>query len=142
MPLSPVYHDTVSVENLAPQGFWESDLGRPKVEAVAGIAKRQYPAIELTEVPERFRASTVRSWPTSHEVAVSRLNHAISVKTVYKLVAQGKLRANRATGKLLVEEESLIRLMDGNPDQAMPEEAPPPPRRPPGRPRQSDRELW
>jgi len=25
--------DTVAIENLAPQGFWESDLGRPKVEA-------------------------------------------------------------------------------------------------------------
>ena len=31
--------DTVSVENLAPQGFWESDLGRSKVEAVAGIGR-------------------------------------------------------------------------------------------------------
>jgi sulfur carrier protein ThiS adenylyltransferase len=63
--------DTVEVENLAPQGFWESDLGRAKVTAVAEIAQKQYPAIEIAELPERFRASTVRSWPTtSREIAV------------------------------------------------------------------------
>jgi molybdopterin/thiamine biosynthesis adenylyltransferase len=63
-------HDTVAIENLAPQGFWESDLGRTKVEAVADIARKQFPAIELTGVPERFRASMVRSWPASREFAV------------------------------------------------------------------------
>src|SRR5476649_1825418 len=54
-------HDTVAVENLAPQGFWESDLGRSKVKAVAEIAQRQFPAIEITNLPERFRASAVRT---------------------------------------------------------------------------------
>src|SRR5476651_455650 len=63
-------HDTVAIENLAPQGFWESDLGRPKVEAVADIARRQFPAIEITGVPERFRASAVRSWTSTREIAV------------------------------------------------------------------------
>jgi hypothetical protein len=43
------------------------------------------------------------------------LNNAISVKLVYKLIAQGKLRANRATGKVLVEEESLVELMEEKP---------------------------
>ena len=62
--------DTVAVENLAPQGFWESDLGRTKVEAVAEIARRQFPEIEITNVPERFRASVVRSWPMNREIAV------------------------------------------------------------------------
>jgi hypothetical protein len=62
--------DTVAVENLAPQGFWESDLGRSKVEAVADIARKQYPAIELTGVPERFRASAVRTWPVDREITV------------------------------------------------------------------------
>jgi hypothetical protein len=62
--------DTVAVENLAPQGFWESDLGRTKVEAVADIARKQFPAIELTGVPERFRASAVRGWPANREIAV------------------------------------------------------------------------
>jgi hypothetical protein len=63
-------HDTVAIENLAPQGFWETDLGRTKVEAVADIAKMQFPAIELTGVPERFRASAVRGWPANREIAV------------------------------------------------------------------------
>ena len=62
--------DTVAVENLAPQGFWESDLGRSKVEAVAEIAKRQLPEIEIACVPERFRASSVRTWPSTKEIAV------------------------------------------------------------------------
>ena len=62
--------DTVAIENLAPQGFWESDLGRTKVVAVADIAKRQFPNIELTSVPERFRFSVVRSWPANREIAV------------------------------------------------------------------------
>jgi sulfur carrier protein ThiS adenylyltransferase len=62
--------DTVAVENLAPQGFWESDLGRTKVEAVGEIAQRQFPAIEITNVPERFRASAVRTWSSTKEIAV------------------------------------------------------------------------
>jgi sulfur carrier protein ThiS adenylyltransferase len=63
-------HDTVAVENLAPQGFWESDIGRTKVEAVAEIAKRQFATIEITSVPERFRASSVRTWSSTKEIAV------------------------------------------------------------------------
>ena len=63
-------HDTVAIENLAPQGFWESDLGRTKVTAVADIARKQFPAIELSGVPERFRASSVPSWRTDCETVV------------------------------------------------------------------------
>jgi sulfur carrier protein ThiS adenylyltransferase len=37
---------------------------------VAEVAKKQFPAIELVEVPERFRVSAVRAWPTSHELAL------------------------------------------------------------------------
>ena len=74
--------DTVAVENLAPQGFWQSDLGRPKVEAVADVAKRQFPAIEVVCVPERFRASAVRSWPSTHEVAVFCAVDAIEARTL------------------------------------------------------------
>jgi len=62
--------DTVAMENLAPQGFWQSDLGRTKVEAVGEIAMRQFPAIEITSVPERFRASAVRTWSSTKEIAV------------------------------------------------------------------------
>lgn len=46
---------------------------------------------------------------------VQKLNGSISVKLVYKLISNGKLRVNRATGKVLVEEESLAELMDGKP---------------------------
>ncbi len=59
---------------------------------------------------------------------VQRLNGAISVKLVYALVAKGKLRSNRATGKLLIEEDSLVELMEGQP-RPPPEEPPPVPKR-------------
>jgi len=71
---------------------------------------------------------------------VERLNGAISVKLVYKLIEQGKLRANRATGKVLVEEASLIELLEGPSKPVVPEE-PPPPQRPRGRPKK-EMELW
>jgi hypothetical protein len=73
---------------------------------------------------------------------VQRLNGAISVKTVYKLVGLGKLRSNRATGKLLIEEDSLIELMEGQPRPSPPPEEPPPPRRPRGRPKKNPMPLW
>ena len=61
---------------------------------------------------------------------VQRLNGSISVKLVYKLVSQGKLRGNRATGKLLIEEDSLVELMEGKPRAPpVPEEPPPKPKR-------------
>jgi len=56
---------------------------------------------------------------------VERLNGSISVKLVYKLIAAGKLRVNRNTGKVLVEEDSLIELMEGR------RRAPPVPETPP-----------
>ena len=73
---------------------------------------------------------------------VGRLNGAISAKLVYKLIQRGKLRANTATGKLLVEEDSLLELLEGPPKPQV-EEMPPPPRRPRGRPKkQSEMPLW
>lgn len=71
---------------------------------------------------------------------VQRLNGAVSVKLVYKLIAEGKLRANRATGKVLVEENSLIELMEG-PAKPEVEEMLPPPQRPRGRPKK-EMQLW
>jgi hypothetical protein len=66
----------------------------------------------------------------------------ISVKLVYKLIAQGKLRGNRATGKLLVEEDSLIQLMEGAPKPEVSEELPPK-QKPRGRPKKPDpMPLW
>lgn len=68
-----------------------------------------------------------------------RLNNAVSVKLIYRLVEQGKLRANRATGKVLIEEESLIELLEGQVSKPVPE-MPPPPKRPRGRPKKQ--QLW
>lgn len=73
---------------------------------------------------------------------VQRLNGSVSPKLIYKLAQQGKLRANRDTGKILIEEDSLIALMEGAPPDA-PAEEPPPPRRPRGRPRRNRAvDLW
>ncbi|QEL18780.1 helix-turn-helix domain-containing protein [Limnoglobus roseus] len=66
---------------------------------------------------------------------VQRLNGAISVKLVYKLAARGLLRSNRATGKLLIEEDSLVELMEGSARAPPPPEEPSPPVRKRGRPR-------
>jgi hypothetical protein len=44
---------------------------------------------------------------------VQRLNGAVSAKLIYVLISKGKLRANRAMGKILVEEDSLVELIEG-----------------------------
>lgn len=77
----------------------------------------------------------------SAKQVVQRLNGAISVKLVYALVARGKLRANRATGKLLIEEDSLEELLAGPARPPPAPEEPPPPKRPRGRPKKQQA-LW
>src|SRR4051812_40878700 len=62
--------DVVRAENLAPQGFWESELDAPKVEAVAAVCQRQFPRIRLDMRPERFRRSAVRDWPAGRQTAL------------------------------------------------------------------------
>jgi hypothetical protein len=54
-------HDTVEIENLAPQGYWFDDVGQPKVEATAALCRRCNPEIVLTTIVERFRRSTARA---------------------------------------------------------------------------------
>ena len=49
-------HDAVSVENLAPQGWREADLGRPKVEAAAEEAKAINPRLRIDAFHEKFSA--------------------------------------------------------------------------------------
>lgn len=66
---------------------------------------------------------------------VAGLNGAISTKLVYRLIAQGKLRVNRSLGKVLIEEESLIELLNGPTIPPPQPEEPPPPVRPRGRPK-------
>lgn len=62
--------DRVKVENLATQGFWETDLGSTKVSAVAKQAKQQFPQLELHQFPERFRKSDTQRWSTRRPIAV------------------------------------------------------------------------
>jgi len=47
--------DTIEPVNLAPQGYFESDLGHTKVGATAGLCRRLNSAITLTTRTERFR---------------------------------------------------------------------------------------
>lgn len=70
---------------------------------------------------------------------VQRLNGSISVKLVYKLISNGKLRGNRATGKVLVEEDSLTELMEGKPHAPT---VPEPRSQPRQRRRQPSVDLW
>lgn len=55
-----VDHDTVGVENLAPQGYWPSDLGQPKVETTGNLCRCIQPEIVLSCLAERFRRSSAR----------------------------------------------------------------------------------
>jgi molybdopterin/thiamine biosynthesis adenylyltransferase len=59
--LTLVDHDTVCVENLAPQAYWPSDLGQPKVLATAALCRQIHPDCRIEEVNERFRRSMVKS---------------------------------------------------------------------------------
>ena len=62
--------DSVEVENLAVQGFWETDVGDPKVHAVANVCHNQLPQMELYPRHERFRKSAARGWPTKRDHAI------------------------------------------------------------------------
>ncbi len=55
--LQVIDHDSVEVVNLAPQGFFEGDLGRPKVEATGDICQQINHQLEIQEVRSRFRKS-------------------------------------------------------------------------------------
>lgn len=79
----------------------------------------------------------MKSYLSARQV-VARLNGAVSVKLVYKLIAEGKLRVNRSLGKLLVEEESLVELLEGT-ARAPPEM---PTAAPPRRARRPGADLW
>ena len=55
--LQLVDFDLVGVENLACQGYLESDLGGPKVAATAMLCRQINSQIQIVEVPQRFRRS-------------------------------------------------------------------------------------
>jgi molybdopterin-synthase adenylyltransferase len=50
--------DTVEPVNLACQGYFEDDLGRPKVQATADLVQQLNHQIEVVTLNERFRRST------------------------------------------------------------------------------------
>jgi len=70
--------DTVAVENLAVQGFWESDLGLAKVDAVGNVCHQSCPHLDLHTVARRFgrsdpiRAAGPRTATSSSSVASIR----------------------------------------------------------------------
>jgi hypothetical protein len=71
----------------------------------------------------------VKSYLSVRQV-VERLNGAISGKLVYLLCQKKKLRCNRSLGKVLIEEDSLVELVEGKPrPPPVPEEPPPKPKR-------------
>jgi sulfur carrier protein ThiS adenylyltransferase len=53
--------DVVGVENLAPQAYWQSDLGKSKVEPTAHACRLLNPAVRIGEYNERFRRSSPRT---------------------------------------------------------------------------------
>lgn len=58
--LTLIDHDQVGIENLAPQGYWPSDLNEPKVDATAAVCLQINPDLELRLFDGRFRRSLVR----------------------------------------------------------------------------------
>ena len=54
-------HDTVGIENLAPQAYWPRDIGRPKVEATRELCRNTNPHCHIDPLPERFRRSMLKS---------------------------------------------------------------------------------
>jgi len=55
--LQLIDHDIVEEVNLAPQGYLEADLGRPKVEATAALCRRINSGVEDHVEQARFRRS-------------------------------------------------------------------------------------
>ena len=50
--------DTVEAVNLAPQGYLQDDLGRPKVQATADLCQQINPRLETHTIHDRYRRST------------------------------------------------------------------------------------
>ena len=56
-------HDTVGTENLAPQAYWEIDVGCSKVQATSEVCYQLNPMTSVTTHAERFRRSSLKSLP-------------------------------------------------------------------------------
>ncbi|MBP7052840.1 MAG: ThiF family adenylyltransferase [Phycisphaerae bacterium] len=55
--LQLVDFDLIEVSNLASQGYFEEDLGKPKVQATAALCMKVNSNLETAAMPERFRRS-------------------------------------------------------------------------------------
>jgi sulfur carrier protein ThiS adenylyltransferase len=55
--LQLIDYDAVEAVNLAPQGYLEADLGKPKIEATAALCRQFNSQLELVEVRGRYRRS-------------------------------------------------------------------------------------
>jgi hypothetical protein len=78
--------DTVSAENLGCQGFWATDVGDPKVDAVANVCHQQFPGLDLRTKKERFRKASVKDWPRDKVHAVFLCVDSVEAR---KLVWEG-----------------------------------------------------
>ena len=55
--LQLIDYDIVEMVNLAPQGYLQDDLDRPKVQATADLCQQINPGLEVVEVHDRYRRS-------------------------------------------------------------------------------------
>lgn len=85
--LTLIDHDAVSVENLAPQGYWPTDLGQSKVQATASVCRQINPDIQMQTCPERFRRSLARALVEDGSVVVFVCVDSITTrKTIWESV--------------------------------------------------------
>ncbi|MDB5732450.1 MAG: UBA/THIF-type binding protein [Variovorax sp.] len=54
-------HDIVGVENLAPQAYWPTDIGRLKVEATQELCRNIHSQCVIDPIAARFRRSMLKS---------------------------------------------------------------------------------
>lgn len=72
--------DTVGVENLASQGYWEEDLNAPKVSSTAALCWRINPQIQVFPKAERFKRSSARGLATQDHMVVFACVDSILVR--------------------------------------------------------------
>jgi sulfur carrier protein ThiS adenylyltransferase len=85
--------DTVEMVNLAPQGYFEHDLGRPKVEATAALCHQINPGVHIETRQASFRRSQAISRIVL--VAVDRIDvrrHIWeSIRDAVRFMADGRM---------------------------------------------------
>jgi sulfur carrier protein ThiS adenylyltransferase len=72
--------DVVAEENLAPQGYWASDLGQAKVQATQALCRQIHPQAQVTAVAERFKRSTAKELTRTKQLVVCACVDSISTR--------------------------------------------------------------